>query len=111
MDAQFFYQFKQALFYGDKICFKDYMVLAQAISIDEVRIEAVNAWPKSKLIKDIQLFLGFANIYRQFIQSFSKITALLTLMLKITLITSAKTLLKATNNFIFLISKAKLAFL
>ena len=40
--------------------------------------------PESKLVWDIQVFLGFANFYWQFIQSYSKIIALLTSMLKIT---------------------------
>ena len=31
----------------------------------------------------MQVFLGFANLYQQFIQNFSKITALFILMLKI----------------------------
>ena len=42
----------------------------------------VKNWPEPKLIRDIQVFLGFANFYWRFIQSFSKITGPLTLMLK-----------------------------
>ena len=34
------------------------------------------------LVKDIQVFIGFANFYWRFIQGFSKIAAPLTLMLK-----------------------------
>lgn len=33
-------------------------------------------------MRDIQVFLGFANFYGQFIQSFGKITMILTLILK-----------------------------
>ena len=65
------------------------------------------AWPELKTIRDIQVFLGFANFYRQFIQGFSKIAASLTSMLK----TTAGTPLGAADNFSFLISKVKLAFL
>ena len=39
-------------------------------------------WLKPKLLKDIQAFLGFANFYRRFIQSFSKIVRPLISMLK-----------------------------
>lgn len=39
-------------------------------------------WFKPKLVRDIQVFIGFANFYRRFIQGFSKIVALPTLMLK-----------------------------
>ena len=39
-------------------------------------------WPEPKSIRDIQVFLGFANFYRRFIQSFSKIAGPLTSMLR-----------------------------
>lgn len=52
--------------------------------MEEERIEAVKAWPEQKSISDIQVFLGFANFYRRFIQGFSKIAAPLTSMLKTT---------------------------
>ena len=48
------------------------------------RIKVVKEWPEPKSVQDIQVFLGFANFYWQFIQGFSKIAAPLTLMLKTT---------------------------
>ena len=48
------------------------------------RIEVVKDWPEPKSVRNIQIFLGFANFYRRFIQSFSRIAALLTLILKTT---------------------------
>ena len=50
--------------------------------MEDEKIKAVNQWPKPKLVKDIQIFLGFANFYWQFIQDFSCIAAPLTSMLK-----------------------------
>ena len=47
------------------------------------RIEAVKNWPELKSIRDIQVFLGFPNFYCFFRQGFSKITGLLTSILKI----------------------------
>ena len=49
------------------------------------RIEVVKEWPEPKSVRDIQVFLGFANFYRQFIQGFSKIAAPFTSMLKTTM--------------------------
>ena len=46
------------------------------------RIEVVKDWSKPKSVRNIQVFLGFANFYWRFIQGFSKIAALLTSMLK-----------------------------
>ena len=50
--------------------------------MEEGKINAVKAWPEQKSVRDIQVFIGFANFYWRFIQSFSKITALLTSILK-----------------------------
>ena len=52
--------------------------------MEDERIKAVKNWPKLKLVQDIQVFIGFANFYQQFIQSFSRITAPFTSMLKTT---------------------------
>ena len=46
------------------------------------KIEIVKKWPELKSVRDIQVFLGFANFYRQFIQGFSRIAAPLTSILK-----------------------------
>ena len=42
------------------------------------RIEAVKQWPEPQSVRDIYVFLGFANFYRRFIQGFSRISASLT---------------------------------
>ena len=48
------------------------------------KIKVVKDWPEPKSVQDIQVFLGFANFYRRFIQGFSRIAAPLTSMLKTT---------------------------
>ncbi len=50
----------------------------------EERIEAVKTWPEPQSVRDIQVFLGFVNFYRRFIQNFSRIAAPLTSMLRTT---------------------------
>ena len=78
--------------------------------MEEERIEAVKAWPEPKSIRDIQVFLGFANFYRRFIQGFSKIAAPLTSMLKTTPTAGAGAPPKAVDDSTFLTPEAKLAF-
>ena len=46
------------------------------------RIKAVEQCPEPKSVRDIQVFLRFANFYWQFIQGFSRIATPLTFMLK-----------------------------
>ena len=52
--------------------------------MEDERIEAVKNWPESTSVRDIQIFIGFANFYRRFIRGFSRIAAPLTSMLKTT---------------------------
>ena len=40
---------------------------AQGVQMEDKRIEAVKNWPKPKLMRNIQVFLEFANFYRRFI--------------------------------------------
>ena len=50
------------------------------------QIEVVRKWPKPKSVQDIQIFLGFANFYCQFIKGFNKIAAPLMSILKTTIL-------------------------
>ena len=50
--------------------------------MEDKKIEAVKNWPKPRLIREIQVFIGFANFYWYFIRDFSKIAAPVTSMLK-----------------------------
>ena len=49
------------------------------------QIEVIRKWLEPKSVRDIQVFLGFANFSRRFIKDFSKIVAPLTSMLKTTM--------------------------
>ena len=64
------------------------------------RIEVVKNWLKPKSLRDIQIFLNFANFYWSFIQSFNKIAKPLILMLK----TSPT---QSINNWLLLIDMAE----
>ena len=66
------------------------MVFSKSICMENNKIEAIKQWLKPQSVWDIQVFLGFANIYRQFIQGFSQIAALLISMLKTSSTKSAK---------------------
>ncbi len=73
---------KKCRFHQDEVRFLSFVVSAQGIKMEEERIEAVKAWAEPKSVRNIKLFLGFANIYRRFIKGFSKIAGPLTFMLK-----------------------------
>ena len=66
--------------------------------MEDEKIKAVKQWLEPKLVRDIQVFFGFANFYRWFIQGFNCIAALLTSMLKITESTKSATNPKETKS-------------
>ena len=63
----FFADLKKCRFYKDEVRFLGYIVSAQGVRMEEEQIEAVKNWPEPKSIRDIQVFLGFANFYQRFI--------------------------------------------
>ena len=79
-----FANLKKCRFHKDEVRFLGYVVSAQGVRMEDERIEAVKNWPEPKSVRDIQVFIGFANFYRRFIRGFSRIAAPLTSMLKTT---------------------------
>ena len=79
-----FANLKKCRFHNHEIRFLGYVVSSQGIRRGDERIEAVKNWPEPKSIRDIQVFISFANYYQRFIQGFSRIAAPLTSMLKTT---------------------------
>ena len=54
---------KKYRFHKNKVRLLGYVSLAQRIKIKDKEIEAVQNLPKPKPVKDIQVFLSFANFY------------------------------------------------
>ena len=79
-----FANLKKCRFHKDEVRFLGYIVSAQGVRMEDERIEAVKNWPEPKSVRDIQVFIGFANFYRRFIRGFSRIAAPLTSLLKTT---------------------------
>ncbi len=49
--------------------------------MEKERIETIKTWSEANAVRDIQVFLDFANFYRRFIKNFSRIAAPFTSML------------------------------
>ncbi|KAH9245109.1 hypothetical protein BASA81_017423 [Batrachochytrium salamandrivorans] len=52
------------------------------ISMDPKKVMSSKQWPTPKKVKEIQVFLAFANFYRKFIQNYALLTQPLTNLLK-----------------------------
>ena len=79
-----FANLKKCRFHKDEVRFLGYVVSSHDIQIEDEKNEAVKNWPEPKSVRDIQVFIGFANFYRRFIRDFSRIATPLNSMLKTT---------------------------
>ena len=56
-----------------QIEFLGYMVSGQGVEMTDEKMETLKKIEPVKTLKDVQHFLGFANIYRRFIKDYSEI--------------------------------------
>ena len=50
-----------------EINFLELVMEADRIKMQEEKVSGVLEWPRPKIVKDVQKFLGLANYYRQFV--------------------------------------------
>ena len=53
------------------------VISSKGIKVTHDKVKAVKLWPKPKMVRDIQDFLGLANFYQRFIKGFTGIARLL----------------------------------
>ena len=58
-----FAKLKKCQFHQEKVRVLGYVVFSKGIRIEDKRIEAVKQWLEPQSVRDIQMFLGFANFY------------------------------------------------
>jgi hypothetical protein len=81
-DADLQVKLEKCQFHVQTVEFLGYVISPEGISMDPAKIEAIVSWTVPKSVRDIQVFLGFANFYRRFIKGFSKVVAPITRLLK-----------------------------
>jgi hypothetical protein len=62
-------------FFRSEVKFLGFIVGAEGVKVDPVKIEAVRNWPVPKSVTDCRSFLGFVGFYRKFIKDHSKVVA------------------------------------
>ena len=69
-------------FWLKEVSFLGYIVSAEGIRVDPVKIEAVMNWKLPRYVTEVRSFLGLAGYYRIFVQGFSTIASSLTRLLR-----------------------------
>ena len=62
--------------------FVGYLVSKSGIGMDPANVSAILGWPTSKSAKEVQSFLGFANLYQKNINNYSTLSSPLTSLTK-----------------------------
>jgi len=62
--------------------FFGYVVATDGVTMNAKKVESIKSWKASASVKDIQIFIGFANFYRRCIKNFSAICTPITNLLK-----------------------------
>jgi len=64
----------QCLFHVLEVEFVGFQVGKQEIQMSQKKVEDIVNWPAPPNVKEVQRFIGFANLYRLLIQGFSSLT-------------------------------------
>lgn len=67
-----------------EVDFLGYVISANGVAMEKDRITSISEWPEPASVKEVQVFLGFANFYRRFIEGYSRIVHPITNLLKTT---------------------------
>ena len=73
---------KKCQFETSLVEFLGFIVDTDGIKMDPSRVSAIKDWPAPSSVRELQVFLGFANFYRRFVTHYSKIVAPMTDLLK-----------------------------
>jgi len=59
------------VFHVDTVEYRGYIVRKSGLTMSEKKVESIVNWRAPGSVKDVQIFIRFANSYRQFIEDFS----------------------------------------
>lgn len=80
--AQLYANPAKCTFYQGQVEFLGFIISAKGTSMDPSRVDTISTWPQPRSFHDIQVFLGFCNFYRRFIEGYSRIAKPLNDLLK-----------------------------
>ena len=61
---------KNSMFHVDTVEFLGYIVGKDGVTMSKKKVESILSWKAPRSVKDVQIFIGFANFYRRFIENF-----------------------------------------
>ena len=77
-ENQLYAKFSKCQFWLDNVAFLGHVILAERVSVDPQKIEAIVNWKPPTNVIEIQSFLGLVGYYRKFVERFLKLATPLT---------------------------------
>jgi chemotaxis protein CheY-P-specific phosphatase CheC len=77
-----FVKLEKCQFHVQKISFLGFIISPDGISMDPERVSTIADWPAPQSVLEVQIFLGFANFYRRFIDGYSRTVLPITSLLR-----------------------------
>jgi len=65
-------------FHSKSVEYLGYILFSSGLTMSDDKVKIIQDWPEPKKVKDTQSFLGFANLYHQFIFNYLDIVIPLT---------------------------------
>jgi len=73
---------KKSVFHQEEVEFLGYIVKTSGVTMSDRKVKSVQNWAQPRSVKEVQIFIGFANFYRRFIKDVSKVCKPITETLK-----------------------------
>lgn len=80
-DHHLYAKLEKCSFDQHKVEFLGHIISPKGIGMDDSKVTAIRQWSSPNSVKELQVFLGFANYYRKFIANYSKIALPMTTLL------------------------------
>nr|GEV90614.1 putative reverse transcriptase domain-containing protein [Tanacetum cinerariifolium] len=75
-------KFSKCEFWLSSVGFLGHIILAEGITMDPVKVEAITKWPRPTSVTEVRSFLGLAGYYRRFVEGFSRLALPLTKLMR-----------------------------
>ena len=79
---QLYEKLSKCEFWLNSVSFLGHVISKEGVRVDPKKVEVVSNWPRPTNVTEIRSFLGMAGYYRRFVKDFSRISALLTRLIK-----------------------------
>ena len=81
LDNGLYAKLEKCEFDRERIDFLGFTISPKGLEMDQSKVESIQEWKTPASVHDIQVFLGFANFYRRFVNGYSKVISPLTKLL------------------------------